>query len=165
MRWLRQLCSALVRRLSTPPAANEGKCGAVALHFVYKRLGLRTSLREIWSHVKATNLEPSPGETFSSGHLMCLDAIHRGFGAIYIQAKYECGLKVLKQARRLGIEILFSHGTADLLRRHFAILEGFNGDSVDVFDPTEGRLHSLSRDNLREMWGQCGGAGGGHYLL
>ena len=35
-------------------------------------------------------------------------------------------------------------------------------DHEDVFDPSEGRLHSLDRESLREMWGD---AGAGHYLL
>jgi hypothetical protein len=160
-RWARN-----VRRLLTPQSApTEGKCGAIALRFVYKRLGARASLDDIWKAVKTPKDAPGPGVFACSGRLMCRDALDRGFQAVLVEAKYEHGLALLARARQRKVEVIFTHASLDPDWRHCSIVEGFDGDAVDVFDPAKGAFFSMSRADLLELWGKFGNEGGGHCVL
>ena len=165
MGWLRDMARKLGRLIAPKLATGEGQCGAFALRFVYKRLGTRASLSEIWNVVRTPRDERSPKVEASSGHLMCRDALDRGFRAVLIDAKYEHGLALLTKARQRKVEAIFTHASPDPDWRHCSIVEGFDGDTADVFDPTSGTFVSMSRGELQELWGRIGNDGGGHYVL
>lgn len=163
MGWLAEL-TARFKRLLTP-SEPPGKCGAIALAFVYRRLGKKVPLEAIWKSVRIEKESPRPGLLASSDSLMCRDALNRGMRAIDLNARYEKGLELLKEARRRRVEVILCHGTEDPAWTHCSVLEGFEGDSWDVFDPTNGTFSTLSSEDLREVWGRWGDEGGHHCLV
>ena len=165
MKWLLEMARKLGRLFDPPSKPTEGQCGAVALRFAYKRLGKRASLDDIWTHVKTPKEALGPGALTSSGHLMCRDALSRGFLAIYFESKYERGLALLEEARKRNVEVILLHATPDPAWRHYSVFEGMDGGNADVFDPSGQGLVSMTREELLEMWGGMSDNGSGHCLL
>jgi hypothetical protein len=165
MRWLQAIARKLSWLIPRSSTWTQGQCGAIALRFVYKRLGSRASLDDIWHAIKVPKEALGPGVYSSSSHLMCRDALDRGLNAVNIHARYERGLDLLAKARQQKVEVIFVHGTADPAWRHYSIVEGLDADSVDTFDPANQAFSSMNRQDLLEMWGRLGNEGGGHSLL
>src|SRR5688572_33265416 len=105
MGWLTDLAARFNRLFSQNRVPTEGKCGAIALRFIYRRLGRRVSLDQIWNSVKSPRASPGPDSYGSSGHLMCQDALNRGLHAIQVLARYEHGLKMVSKARPRRVEV------------------------------------------------------------
>ena len=163
MKWLGVIAGKFRTLLSSLRAGKHGKCGAIALHSVYKRLGLRSSISEIWTRVK---LEDASGGFISAGHSMCRHALNRGLHAVYLTARYDRGIALLGEAREQGIEVILNH--VSLMNpkfRHFSILKCIAGDRADLFDPTGNTSSTMSASELLDMWGKLNEEGGGHTLL
>jgi len=124
-------------------------CGPACLSMVYRSLGLECTQPELWAHV---GREDGFGRPSARTHLVCQDALRRGFAALVIQARdpwrllRECPRH---RARAILNQQLYPGGT----RRHFAVLLHAGEDHVLVHDPWSGPDQRLRRDAYLRLWG------------
>ncbi len=79
-------------------------CGAECLTMVYRSLGKEVKQEEIWPAISKPNRF---GVVSSTTHLMCQDALNRGFAAVAFQARHP--LQVLRICHNLGIHAILNH--------------------------------------------------------
>jgi hypothetical protein len=123
-------------------------CGAACLSMVYRFFGKEVPQNQIWPSIAKQNRF---GSLASTTHLMALDALSRGFGAVAIQARHP--LQALRLCRDSGIRAILNHRLKhNAPTGHYTVLVNIDDKNVVLHDPFYGPSRRLSHAELLELW-------------
>jgi hypothetical protein len=123
-------------------------CGAAALCMVYRSFGVACSQEEVWPDVV---LPDAAGAVCARTHLLCADALRRGFSAVTLQVRW--GLPLLRSALDQEFRIIVNHRPSLNSRSgHYSVLVGMDEDSLAIHDPWLGPARWLDHAEWLKLW-------------
>ena len=123
-------------------------CGAAALCMVYRSFDVACSQEEIWPAIAACG---TSGSSRARTHLLCADALRRGFAAVTLQVRQAPDL--LRTALGHGFRVIMHH-RQNLNSRwgHYSVLVGMDDQGLTLHDPWLGPSRWVDQAEWLKLW-------------
>lgn len=124
-------------------------CGPAALCMVYRSLGVSCTQAELRPTVTRTG---RGGIVSAHTHLLCRDALGRGFRALIVRARNPW--EMLRQCSSHGVRAVLNHrprvGSAS---GHYSVLVSADDETIVLHDPLAGPEMRYRREEFLPLWG------------
>lgn len=123
-------------------------CGEAALVMVYRSLGLACAPEDLQPLVTRPGADGIP---CAQTHLLCHDALSRGFHAGIVQARLPW--QTLQACLRSGVRVIVNHRpNRDSRSGHYSMVVAIDEDQLLLHDPQEGPCRRLLRNEFLRLW-------------